>query len=67
MTPTEWKDLWACPLMPVKAFADALGVTEHKVKKVLEAVDAPIFSVGGVDWVKPIDIGHSARGWRASE
>lgn len=64
MTPTEWKDLWACPLIPVKTFADALGMTEGKAKKFLEAIDAPVFSVGGIDWVKPLEIAHASRGWK---
>lgn len=65
MTPTEWKDLLACPLMLVKAFVDALGLSASGGKKFLEAAGPRIVTVGGVDFAFPLEVSHSARGWRA--
>jgi len=64
MTPTEWSDLWQIPIMPVKAFVEALGLTTTAGKKFLDAASARIVTVGGIDWVFPQEISHGARAWR---
>lgn len=64
MTATLIKDLWACPVMPVKTFGETLGLTTAATKKFLDAANARVVVLGGIDWVFPQEIGHNARAWK---
>lgn len=65
MTPAEWRALWATPIMPAKSFAESLGLTASGFKKFAEAADVQTYRIGGIEWVKPLEVAHAARGWKS--
>lgn len=62
LSPVELAAFWSLPIAPIAMLATVLGTTPQGIGRMGAF---PTYRIGGGLFVKPIEVGHAFRGWKA--